>query len=129
MRLAQFKLPAAKGDSRDGELTVIRAGGTVQANIERWKGQFDGEPTVARDSLPSKLGEVAWVRLDGTFLYKARPMAPGPGTPHPGTVVLGGIVKTPDGRMFFKAWGPKATMDRWSEGLKAALKSLEPAKG
>src|SRR6266542_1604659 len=41
MRLATFKIPHAASDSEDPELSVTQVGGGVDANIDRWIGQFD----------------------------------------------------------------------------------------
>ena len=129
MRLAQFSLPRAEGDDRDGTLSVIAAGGDIDANITRWKGQFEGgEPEVTRED-----GEVAGmpltqVTMRGTYLHKARPMAPGPGTPQPGTIVRTAIIKTPATQLFFKAWGPEATLNHWSEAFDQMVQGLLPAR-
>ena len=44
LRLGQFRWPRASGDTDDGELVVFgpNIGGGVDANIERWRGQFSG---------------------------------------------------------------------------------------
>ena len=53
MRVAQYALPHAAGDTQDAELVVYYfggSGGTVEANIERWVGQMqqpDGRPSSA----------------------------------------------------------------------------------
>ena len=50
MRLAQYRLPGLEGDPEDAELAVFYfggQGGSVQANVDRWIGQFsnpDGSP-------------------------------------------------------------------------------------
>ena len=52
----EFSIPAAEGDATPGRMTVMGAGGSVQANIDRWYGQFtqpDGS-----DTQPSYLGTV-----------------------------------------------------------------------
>jgi hypothetical protein len=41
MRLATYRVPRAPGDGVDAELSVTQAGGSVEANAERWIGQFD----------------------------------------------------------------------------------------
>ncbi|MBC8871448.1 MAG: hypothetical protein H8E44_18650 [Planctomycetes bacterium] len=38
---AEFALPKAEGDVRDGRLTVVKAGGSIDANIRRWRHQFE----------------------------------------------------------------------------------------
>ena len=120
MRLAQAKLPRVEGDARDGTLTIIAAGGPVDANIARWKGQFDGTPAVEVEAR----GGTTFVRIEGTFMFKPRPMAPGRGTPLPDTVVLGAILKTEQAQLFFKAFGPKKTMDHWRKTFDAMVGSV-----
>src|ERR1700741_4129244 len=47
----EFATPAAKDDQQDGRFLVMSAGGTVEANIDRWYGQFtqeDGGDTKSR---------------------------------------------------------------------------------
>src|SRR6185295_10885700 len=50
MRLATYKIPRAAGDPEDGELTVMQAGGSLEANIDRWTAQFgdEGKKTLKR---------------------------------------------------------------------------------
>src|SRR5687767_6167407 len=40
MRKATYKIPKVAGDPEDAELSVSTAGGTVEANVTRWEGQF-----------------------------------------------------------------------------------------
>lgn len=44
---AEFVLPRAEGDALDGRLTLGVVGGSVEANIDRWKDQFGGKPEKA----------------------------------------------------------------------------------
>ena len=48
---AEFCLPRADGDDADGRLTISTAGGSVEANIDRWKGQFQPQPKSAKQDL------------------------------------------------------------------------------
>ena len=46
----EIKVPRAEDDKRDGRLTIMGAGGSIEANVARWEGQFsqaDGTPTKA----------------------------------------------------------------------------------
>ncbi len=124
MRLAQFQLPPVAGDPRPGMLTVIAAGGDIDANIKRWQGQFQNAPTPNRTTEVVDKIQVIRVEFEGAFLFKARPMAPGPGTPQPGTLLLGAIVKTPQAQVFFKAWGPKNTMEKWRSSFDTMVGSF-----
>ena len=125
MRIAQFKLPRAEGDTADGELTVIAAGGTPDANIERWAGQFEGGAEMARRTVKAGDKTIVVAEHTGTFLFKSRPMAPGPGSPLPNTTVRGAIVELGQGRsLFIKAWGPKATMDKHAPAFDKMLEAI-----
>src|SRR6185295_17892685 len=46
MRAATYKIPAAKGDAEDAECAVFYfgqgQGGSVDMNVQRWVGQFEG---------------------------------------------------------------------------------------
>ena len=47
----EIKVPRAEDDKRDGRLTIMGAGGSIEANVARWEGQFsqsDGTPTKAK---------------------------------------------------------------------------------
>src|SRR6478609_1907658 len=81
MRVAQWALPHAAGDSQDGELVVYYfggQGGSLDANIERWVGQMkqpEGRPSpVKRDSRTINGLKVTLVDLTGTYVAE---MAPG----------------------------------------------------
>lgn len=125
MRIAQFKLPRAEGDTSDGELTVIAAGGTPDANIQRWAGQFEGGAEMTRRTVKAGDKTIVIAEHTGTFLYKSRPMAPGPGTPMPNTTVKGAIVELGQGRsLFIKSWGPKATMDKHAPAFDKMLQAI-----
>ena len=124
MRLAQFQLPPAADDTRAGVMTVIAAGGDIDANIRRWEGQFQGSPKSERAATSVDGKSVLVVEIEGTFMFKARPMAPGPGTPQPGTLLLGAIVKLDGNQLFFKAWGPKATMEKWRAEFDAMVQTF-----
>lgn len=120
MRAANYVIPAAPGDSDPGELAVYYfgagQGGAVEANIQRWIGQFrapDGGPAdqLAKRSTKTVNGvEVEILDLTGTYLFKASPMAPS-ATPKPGYRMLAAIAKGPDAPVFFKLTAPKKTAD------------------
>lgn len=119
MRTANYTIPAAAGDSRDGELAVFYfgpgQGGGVEANVRRWLGQFvkaDGRPLSGADADRSEeeVGGLQVTTLDvsGTYLFKPFPMAPR-ATPLPGYRMLAAIVQGPDAPIFFKLTAPAKT--------------------
>lgn len=120
MRKAQYSLPG-KTDKDAAELAVFHfpgTGGGVQDNLDRWYTQFkqpDGSET-------KKLAQVKRVTVSGlkitvtyvtgTYLKPKMPMMmAGPTEEIPGQAMLAAIVETGHGPWFFKAVGPKKTLD------------------
>jgi hypothetical protein len=116
MRKAQYSLPKAPGDPEDGQCAVFYfgagQGGEVQANIERWAGQFDdgkgGHPSPSVTEATQAGRKVLKVTTEGT--YNPSAMSGGDTRPRPETVLLGAIVEGPDANWFFKCTGPRKTM-------------------
>ena len=129
MRKAQFKLPHAENDTFDGELTVIPAFGGMDANVQRWKQQFKEAPEPLMTTRKVAGMDVAIVQLDGTYMYKARPMDPNEaGQARPDYRVLAAVVQAPEGQVFFKSFGPRATMEKWQEAFTDMVDSFVPAQ-
>jgi hypothetical protein len=124
MRLAQFSWPG-KAPGQAATMTVSRFGGDVKANIARWHGQFQGASSPKTTELTVGGFRTTVVDIEGTFMHKARPMAPGPGTAKPGYALVGAVVVVPPALMFFKATGPKATIAQWRDGFLKALNTIK----
>ena len=45
MRKATYKIPKAAGDTEDAEMSVTLASGAIDANVDRWSGQFEDSKT------------------------------------------------------------------------------------
>ncbi len=120
MRAATYTLPAAAGDSEDGECAVYYfgegQGGGVDANVKRWVGQFqapDGGPAgpLAKTSKKTVNGiAVTIVDVTGTYMFRPAPMAP-KATPKPGYRMLAAIADGTQAPVFFKLTAPKKTAD------------------
>jgi hypothetical protein len=137
----EFGIPS-EGKGEDGaelppgRMTVMGAGGSIQANIDRWCGQFtqpDGGDT--KDKTVTKTFKVAgatvtMVDIQGTYLDQpGGPFAGGKTIQRPGYRMLAGIVETPDaGNYFLKFYGPAVTVEKHAEGFKKMLESMVPAK-
>lgn len=135
MRKAQFLLPRAEGDGMDGQLIVYYfgrgEGGTVEANLARWKGMFkttEGGP-VPDESVNTDRFEVDGLKvttLDVSGRYHDPMMGP---TRSPDATqdarMFAAVVETPEGPWFFKAVGPVATMDRHESAFKKFVRSVE----
>ena len=127
MRAAQFRLPGPEGVDA-AEVSVIAAGGSVKGNIDRWKGQFQSPPKSEVHATKVDGISITSVTLEGTFILKSSPMAPGPGTPMPDFIVRALIIEAPGGTLFVKGWGPSATMKRWDKSFMALAESVRVAE-
>lgn len=117
MRVATYRVPQGADDETAGELAVFHFGpgdgGGIEANIERWVGQFSDVPagSIERSELRSASGLQQHVIEipKGTF---ASGMPGGPTTPKTNYGLLGAIVESPSGSFFFKLTGPTATLQK-----------------
>ncbi len=127
MRAATYLIPAAKGDSEGAECAVfLNIGGGVQANIDRWVGQFektDGAPKQQKETINGL--QVTTVDVSGTF-KGGGPMMGQTSGPKSGYRLLGAIVETPSGEVFFKLTGPAKTVAAAQSEFQTMLKSLKP---
>lgn len=126
MRLATYHVAPVAGDTDPAELTVVRAGGTTDANIERWVRQFDDAGRETRTEKMIAGFKVTIVEVSGSYLGGA--MTPN-GAPEPkkGWSLLGAIVETPGSPYFFKMIGPTATVKKAHDPFVALLESITKA--
>lgn len=108
-RLATYHVPAAVDATDDAEVSITRAGGTTDANIERWVWQFDESGKVTRSEKTVAGFKVTTVEVGGTYLANA--MGPAEANPKKRWAMVGAIVETPGPDYFLKLVGPKATVD------------------
>ncbi len=133
-RKAQYRLPRAEGDPEDGELAVFffpGQGGTVEANVQRWIGQFNSpDGGSAADSAQTSQRQVkgktvTLVDVSGTYTASGMgPVAPA-GPPRPDYRMLAAIIDTPSGPWFFKPTGPKRTIEKWEASFDGFVGTLE----
>ena len=130
MRAATYLISPTSGDSDGAECAVfLNIGGGVQANLERWIGQFsqpDGGPSTrqAKQRRETINGfPVSFVELNGTFNAGGMGMG-GPTTPKPGYRLLGAIVESPGGEVFFKLTGPEKTVNAAAKDFQSLIRSI-----
>jgi hypothetical protein len=117
MRVAEFAVPAAAGDAEDGEVIVYffgGSGGSVDANIDRWVGQFRsdaGGPVKppARTSSTAGSLRVTAIDVSGTYVAEVRPGA-SERFNKPNFRMRAAVVETPKGPYFVKFTGPARTV-------------------
>lgn len=119
---AEFALPKVEGDESDGRLTVMMAGGSIDANVQRWRGQFTELEDKPVEEFEVEGNKVTLVDLSGTFNEQRGMM--GPVTKQPGYRMLAAIVTMPDGLLFVKGYGPKNTMAKYADDFRAFVESL-----
>jgi len=126
MRAATYLIPAAAGDSEDAECAVfMNIGGGVQANIDRWAGQFektDSPPIQKQGTINGLL--VTTVDVSGTFKGGGAMMGQSSG-PKASYRLLGAIAEAPEGEVFFKLTGPAKTVAAAQNEFQTMLKSLK----
>ncbi len=130
----EFAVPATKGDSDDGRVTIMGAGGEVEANIERWMGQFsqaDGSETknqvAEKERKTSVAGlDVYWVDIVGTYHDRAAPFDPNSKTvDRENYRMLAAIVIAPKlGNYFIKFYGPKQTVADHADEFRKMIAGL-----
>ena len=133
MRVAQYALPHAAGDTEDAEFVVYYfggSGGTVEANIERWVGQMqqpDGRPSSAvakRQSRTVNGLKVTLVDVPGTYVAE---MTPGSAQRRnsPNFHLRAAVIETSNGPYFIKLTGPAKTVAASEKQFEAFLGSVK----
>lgn len=134
MRLDQYRLPGQDG-AKDAELAVFvfpGGGGNVQANIDRWIGQFK-QPDGSSSTDFTEIGNtnshdlpVTLVYVTGTYLSGAMGGAmSGSSKEMPGFAMLAAIVETEKDPWFFKAVGPQPTIDYWRPAFESFTQTFK----
>ena len=129
MRRAQYRIAGAAGAA---ECVVFYfgpgQGGDAKANAARWASQFhraDGGPVGdALKTRESKVGDipVLLVEIAGTY---AGGMGSGPqGAERPNFMLLGAIAQGPDANWFFRATGPRATLEAQRTAFDGLVRSI-----
>jgi hypothetical protein len=129
MRVAEYVIPHAGGDSEDAELILYYfggQGGSASANIDRWIGQIqpDGQASAPVKTTKKVNGmTVSTVDVAGTYVAEVRP-----GSTErynkPGFRLRAAVVETPRGPYYIKMTGPSKTMAAAAAGFDAFVASL-----
>ena len=135
MRLATYTVPPAAGDKDNGECGIYYfgqgQGGSVEANMDRWIGQFlqaDGKASKSAAKVDKRTIhglKVTTVDVSGAYTGMGGPMA-SPGEPKPGYRLLGAIVEGPQGSVFLKFAGPATTVAQNQASFEKMLASISP---
>jgi hypothetical protein len=126
MRAATYPVAPVPGDRDAAECAVYffgaGQGGTVEANIDRWEGQFktaDGKITI--HGLP-----VTTIDVSGEYSGMGGPTATAPALVS-GYRLLGAIIESPGGNIFIKFTGLAKTVTTNQPKFQQLLNSFEKA--
>ena len=130
MRRAQYRI---QGKGGPAECIVFYfgpgEGGGAKANVERWAGQFrraDGSPV--GDALKTreiKVGDIPVMLVEITGTYVGG-MGGGPGGPEkPDQMMLAAIAEGRDANWFFRALGPRATLESARADFETMARSIK----
>ncbi len=132
MRVATYVPPPTPGETDNAECVVYffgaGQGGSIEANIDRWKRQFsqpDGKPANARvtkrtvHDLP-----VTTIESSGDYSGMGGPMTHAPTAKHQYRL-LGAIVEGPGGNIFIKFTGPEKIVAAREREFDELLASFE----
>jgi predicted small secreted protein len=127
MRAATYVVPATEegGESAECAVSYFGAGqgGVVDANIDRWVGQFE-KPVPPEKSVRDVDGlKVTTVQINGTYLGMGGMMAES--SPRKENYrLLGAIIEGPQGMIFFKMTGLQKTVGGAEKEFDAMVGSL-----
>ncbi len=117
--LAEWELPDG------GHCSITQVGGGVQANLQRWAGQFQpGGDTLETEELSGSTYPTTLAVIHGTFTA-TRSIGGGP--PREGWMLVGaGVEQTPQlGDLYVKAVGPASVLEPELPELRRSLAALE----
>jgi len=133
MRQAQYRLPRVEGDTEDAEMVVYYfrgGGGGVQANVDRWVGQFskpDGSPAsdIAKITKKTIRGvPVTIVDVSGNYSGAMGPMG-GSSESKTSYRMLAAVAEAGNGPWFFKLTGPAKTAAKWEPSFESFVDSIQ----
>jgi len=107
-------------------------GGSVEANLDRWMGQFlqaDGKPSPAAAKITKRTQDglkISTVDVSGAYTGMGGPVSQSPAVP--GYRLLGAIVEGPGGSVFFKLTGPAKTIAANQAAFGKMIASLAPVR-
>jgi len=128
----EFAIKPIKPDDQPGRMTCMGAGGSVEANISRWYGQFsqpDGSATKDKAALKTlRIAgcKVTLIDISGTFKdMPGGPFAGGQSIDRPNYRMMAAIIETTDkGNYFIKFYGPAATVKASSKGFQKMIEGM-----
>ena len=124
MRAAELSYDHADDDLEDLSVAFFHMGGSMRDNLDRWIGQFAGEPKVEEEEMEFDGVKVVMLTATGTYNESSGGPFSGNTTARPDYTMLGAVVQTDTPRfVFLKLAGPKASVAAMKEDFKKLLTS------
>lgn len=121
LRIATYRVSADESDPT--EVAVSRAGGSTEANVQRWVAQFDSPGAERRTA--RKVGDVDVTVVEVTGTYAGNGMLPASRAVKQDGWMLVGAIAAPGGTpYFFKMVGPSARVRAARPAFDAMIASL-----
>lgn len=136
-RIIEHEFQAPKEGDTVSRITIMAAGGSIDANVERWLGQFtqpDGKATKEVAKVEKReIGsyEVTMVDISGTMSESmgGGPFAPGKTVKREGYRMLGAIIDTKDkGLQFIKLTGAAELVEQQKKEFTEFVESVKAKK-
>ncbi len=121
MRAAELSYDHADEALADLDLVFYHfpnQGGATRANLDRWIGQFEGEPEVSEEDLEFDGTKVVLLTAKGTFNESSGGPFSGNTTPRPDYTMLAAVIETDSGPVFLKLYGPDASVAAMKDDFK-----------
>jgi hypothetical protein len=128
IRLATYTI-AGGGSDASADVSVSRAGGGTEANVDRWIRQFDDAGQEKRSVKTVRGLKIVVIEVGGTYLGSGMALpsaAAAPSNDKKNWALLGAVVETSGSSYFFKMTGPAATVKSARKSFDALLDSVTP---
>jgi hypothetical protein len=129
-RKKEFNVPGPEG-AKPAELVIFEGvGGGLDANIQRWKGQFKPpagttiDEATKIDKLEAGKVKMTYVDITGTYLFKTNPMAP-KAEERPEHRMLMVAFEGPQDLYFVRLVGPEKTVSGQKKAFDEWLKNFK----
>jgi len=129
-RVVTYSVPAAAGSVKAECIVYFFGpgqGGSVEANLARWKGQFsrNGKPAEAKVAKRAVHGvPVTTIDLGGTYTATGGQVKEGQG-PQSGYRMLAAVAEGPGGNIFIRFIGPERTVTAGQAKYEQLLATLQ----
>ncbi|MHC4880816.1 MAG: hypothetical protein ACYTGL_30550 [Planctomycetota bacterium] len=122
LRLTQFALPKAEGDTEKTELAVFvfPGGGTIEQNLPRWVREFDPQGLKVKTTKgtssqgPYVVGDLSGTHRGSSFARRPKPL-------QNGRII--GIILMPEGKPYYylKVTGPNKSVEAAAKALRRSI--------